>query len=297
MTELGEHDILSIYDIDSIPRRRALEVIEGLLREESSKSIGAFQQTPFYPIEFHSNIFHRIAKARAIYSLHYHLAHEVPAYEATGDSATVDMAVHLTGHGEHIPYGNLASIGGFREPSCDSSLGFAISYRGLKIIPVPVPDVGQTPGSISEIWSQGVRWYRGCDLYWRELFDAGLSVRTVAQTGFTLWNNLRWFALVPLIIVFSVIFSGTVTTITPWLAAALLFIIALRHYELYHAYCHFCDLCEPTVPRTKLEEWFISWLGPYLIVRVIWSFVPIWYYVQVVTGRQIRQASTKKESR
>lgn len=290
---VGGSDIISVYDADSVPDPRAHEFIQRYAAKADLGVVGAFQQSPFYPLSQDLAFIARVGHARAIHSLSYHLCHELPNYLSSVDGNLLRMSVHLTGHGEHITASGLNETGGFLEPSCDSSLGFAISYCGLKIVPIPYPDTAQTPHELGEIWRQGIRWYRGCDLYWREIKRTTDVKFAAVSTFLTLCNNLRWGAVIPVIII---TFLGLeMSQVTHSLFIFVIILLILRHIFMLRGYN---VLSENAINHDHnaigLPYWLCEWFIPYALNRVFWSFVPLSYYVLSLTQTRIRHQSTKK---
>src|SRR5262249_306909 len=117
--------MISVFDADSLPDQRMVSVLHHWRRETGDYDrTGGLQQAPFQPITWRGSPLVILAQGRAIHSLVYHYCYEQPTYRATCRLWPLIMSVHLTGHGEHLPFRALEAAGGFREPSCDSSLGF-----------------------------------------------------------------------------------------------------------------------------------------------------------------------------
>jgi cellulose synthase/poly-beta-1,6-N-acetylglucosamine synthase-like glycosyltransferase len=294
--ELTGLSMISVFDADSLPDRRMVNVLRQWRRQAGDYDrTGALQQPPFYPIASRGSPLMAIAQGRAIHSLVYHYCYEQPAYRATCRSWPLVMSVHLTGHGEHLPFRALEAAGGFREPSCDSSLGFALSYLGFSIVPVPIPDVSQTPQRLKDIWEQGVRWYRGCDLYWRELRRLGMTISRLIKASLTLVNNLRWFMIWPATIL-ALMLSWPVE---PFHSKTLLIAAAAacygRHILMYFAYGQLANMAKTRIPLPGLASWLTTLFLSYAMMRVIWSLVPYHYYLNRLLRRDIGQASTPKD--
>jgi cellulose synthase/poly-beta-1,6-N-acetylglucosamine synthase-like glycosyltransferase len=292
---LTPHSIISVYDADSIADARILPVLNRWWEDTHRKPFcGALQQAPFYPIYPVRNALQAIAQARAIHSLVYHYCYEQPAYRASQSSGSFRMSVHLTGHGEHILYGALQRVGGFRQPSCDSSLGFALSYMGYSILPVAIPDISQTPLRIWDVWHQGLRWYRGCDLYWRELRRSGLTFSRGVQTYLTLWNNIRWFALWPItaLVVLPSVFSGL--AVIHLLVVVITSLCYIRHMLMFRAYRQMATISGIETARPSLWQWASYQFLAYVVLRSIWSMVPLAHYIRVLLRHPVKDESTPK---
>ena len=295
--ELCENSLVSVYDCDSVPDRRILTYLRewrsGALSEPCS---GAVQQAPFYPLNQVCTPFELIAQARAIHSLVYHYCYEHPAYLATQSRAGFGMSIHLTGHGEHILFSALKSAGGFREPSCNSSLGFSLSYLGYTITPIPLPDVSQTPTRIFDIWNQGLRWYRGCDLYYRELQRLGRTAPRVLQALMTCWNNVRWFAIGPIMLLtgFMEFTSVSFTAVTNVLVGMFAVSFYVRHLLMLRAYRQLAGISRRDVANQQLWKWASYQFLAYVMLRLIWSLIPLYYYFLVLLGRPLSQETTPK---
>jgi cellulose synthase/poly-beta-1,6-N-acetylglucosamine synthase-like glycosyltransferase len=289
-------DLISIYDADSLIRGDVYDLISAMGHAQSARRIGAYQQAPFYPVipgRFGSI---PLAYGRAVYSLTYHYCYERPHYSRTGKRWALGMSTHLTGHGEHIVPLALKHAGGFQEPSCDSSLGFALSYLDYEIVPIPCPDVGQTPDHVDQIWYQGLRWYRGCDLYLREACRLGFSCKRIAQTLLTLWNNAIWALIWPVYLALAVVTEIRSPTVALYPALLLLLAIYIRHLLMYFAYRQLA--CFANKPETimGLGTWGTELFVKYVVIRFAWCFVPWHHYARVALGRGVANESTPKRS-
>src|SRR5947209_18941305 len=101
------------------------------------------------------------------------------------------------------------------------------------------------PRNIEGCLGQGLRWYQGCELYWRELWRLGATPSRVIKMILTLANNLRWFLLWPvtlLLLVFSWPIESTVSRTVLTLCVVACY---ARHIVMYLAYkqlAHFSNV-------------------------------------------------------
>lgn len=298
-SELTDDHFISVYDVDSIPDSRAFQYIVDYLEinDLDGAPLIAFQQSPFYPLKRQRSFLPNVAISRNIHSLNYHYTAELTAYRKSETRNPWRMSIHLTGHGEHISLRALRAAGGFRPPSCDSSLGFALSYLDVPIIPIPIPDVASSPIRLSVVYRQGMRWYNGCDLYIREFGKAPYHLRNLVLAALTFLNNLRWGLLGPSCVIASIVVvrqgkSASAKVLAP---SALLLALFTRHVLLYEAYRQLWRFAGSTRCYTPLSLLQWTCLFPaYLILRLAWSLPPWHYYALRLFGRSVKLGSTPK---
>ena len=291
--------LISVYDCDSLPDRRAHAHIETYVRDEPALNDACFQQCSFYPVSNRiDDIEQLLSIGRSIYSLHYHLTSEVTTMRRCERSAAFRMAMQLIGHGEHFSFRTLAGAGGFTPPSCDSRLGYNLSFRDVPIVLIPIPDVATTPRKIRDIYKQGLRWYSGCELYWRERQSVTRTFAAYLMCWLTFYNNLHWFFF-PLVIAaasLSVIVSADFTGILG--LAVLAILLFARHLFLRSGYIL---LLNQTRILDKLQylpsvfKWAGPFFGAFVIMRLIWCIPPWHYYLLLLSRRIVAPGSTFKD--
>lgn len=299
--EIKDTDFLSIYDCDSIPDARAVKFISKYLIKNNingNKPI-VFQQSAYYPLKEQRFSLSMIANARNIHSLNYHYTAELTSYFSSENFNFLRMSVHLIGHGEHIRFSALKEAGGFCPPSCDSSLGFALSYRNIPIVPIPIPDISQSPDKISVVYMQGLRWYNGCDLYIREFYKIRPTLRIYGLASLTFLNNLRWFFFPIICLIAVMIIICTRTDTLNFYFVYFFAILALcRHFLIFFAYKQLHEFAKDRINTTtpNLLSWMTQYLLAYGIMRLIWSIPPWQYYILKLFGRKVYITSTPKSS-
>lgn len=278
---LGPGTIVSVYDSDSQIDPTVFDAIALLPPER----LCAYQQSPFYPLpDSFLPTTAALAAAQAIHSTSYHFSTELPAYRRSrlGRGAVT----HLIGHGEHMTLEALRAAGGFQPPSCDSSLGFALSYRTIPILPIPVVDTAGTALNLRDTWAQCARWFAGCDLFWRERRSAPGPTRR--RTAAALVNNLRWMAGPPLVLG-GVMLAGRGRRAK--VAAVLGSGALLRHVALRRGY-NYLAVAAGRSP-IALRTW-LGWFPYYVLFRIIWSLPPWAHYLRLLRGQHLMPRSTPK---
>ena len=293
-TELDRYQYISIYDCDSLPDIRAMEYIDAL--SHSDKTHHVFQQIPFYPDVFGDNILEKIALARNIHSLNYSYSCEMVTFGKSTRQNPLRMSIHLLGHGEHMPYRTIELGGGFNPPFCDSALGFSLSFNEVPIYIIPYPDISTSPTSIRDSYQQGVRWYAGCDLYWREyrslIGSSHGSMLKMIKLAFTLLNNIRWGTL-PLLCVILLFNENTL-----FFVPTILLLLFIRHMVLLKSYQQLSSASKVNKEKhneLSQRQWASLYL-PYLIMRFIWSLVPVEYYLRSLFNRPYQRVPTPKRA-
>jgi hypothetical protein len=300
--ELDDDDFLSVYDCDSLPALRAFYYIDFYQSNctiNTQKNV-VFQQSPFYPIIQIQNLFSMIAQSRAIHSLNYHYTAELTSYFKSERFNPIRMSIHLTGHGEHIKFSALKEAGGFCPPSCDSSLGFALSYRNIPIIPIPIPDMSQSPETIADMYLQGLRWYNGCNLYLREFKKNQPTLKVYILAILSFLNNLRWFLFPPICLI-SIFLTLSIYKSTLSCSVIAIFgtLVFIRHCVLFLSYKQLYQFGNQAI-HIKLPSfliWSTYYFICYLVMRLIWSIPPWHYYILKLLDKPIAITSTPKKEK
>jgi len=281
------YDYISIYDCDSFVDTRAMDYINTFSYEHNH----VFQQIPFYPNVFGDDFLQDIALTRNIHSLNYTYSCEIITFHKSISRNPFRMSTHLLGHGEHMPKKTIDYGGGFRPPFCDSALGFSLSFLEVPIHIIPYPDISSSPSSIYDSYQQGVRWYAGCDLYWREYRRIQpKDIKVYVKLLYTLMNNIRW-SIFPLACIY-LFHKGfyEVTTII----VGLLFV---RHLLLFSSYQQLSNIAKDHLTLVvTISKWIYLFL-PYLLMRLIWSIAPIEYYLRLIFKKPFRRIPTPKDVR
>lgn len=169
----------AVYDADSRPDRRVL--LELNHTSKKYKDVQAFQQGSLYFADYDnlpSGILGWYLKSRPFYNMRFCFYRELPAFFRSINKMrsknwllrTVTASPnHFLGHGEFIQKKLMDQFGQFPHPSADTSMGTMLSFYGYAIAPLATFDCGQTPASIRDLFFQGITWYSGCSLYWRDL--------------------------------------------------------------------------------------------------------------------------------
>ncbi|AFZ22049.1 glycosyltransferase [Allocoleopsis franciscana] len=299
---LRDCDFVSVYDCDSVPDARAFQFLSNylVLNNINQEQMIAFQQSPYYPLKEGNISVEIIATSRNIHSLNYHYTAEITSYFRTENFNPLRMAIHLTGHGEHIKFSALKHAGGFSPPSCDSSLGFALSYRNIPIVSIPIPDTSPSPSKIFDMYMQGLRWYNGCNLYIQELNNVKPTLRVYTNALLSFVNNLRWFLITPLCLIaaISILILAIIKKSNYYLAYILILVIVtlFRHFLLFYAYQQLHDFAKPKVNTVlpNLWSWMTKYFLCYLVMRLIWSIPPWHYYVLQFLNKNVVITSTPK---
>jgi hypothetical protein len=298
--QIKDADFISVYDCDSIPDSRVFKFISKYLvfANISQEQMIAFQQSPYYPLKNHQFSLETIAKYRNIHSLNYHYTAELTSYFRSESFNPIRMSVHLTGHGQHIRFSALKEAGGFIPPSCDSSLGFALSYKSIPIVSIPIPDVSQSTDKISDMYMQGLRWYNGCDLYIREVKKNKPELKIYVSALFTFFNNLRWFLLSPICLIAIVKILLAKEKFSYNFIYILVILLLIRHCLLAFAYKQLDKFAKETSHTVlpKISLWMTQYFLGYLLVRLIWSLPPWHYYILQFMGKKVEITSTHKSS-
>jgi hypothetical protein len=227
--------IVGVYDADSKPEPSVMKELKCI------RSAGrAFQQQPVYIRSFA----HRFSKAsflrvfaltRVLYSYHFSFK-EIHGCLLSGGSWDYRLG-HFTGHGYFVHLDLLDECGGFSPPSCDTTLGYQISLRHETVLPLKAYDYCEVPNSWSAFFWQGVVWYNGCRLYWREWHRAGrpMDSRCLLKLSWVTATNLSW-AVLPWIWFGLLIIShdtlsvlGLVSVVAFWLLPYTILLAELRH--------------------------------------------------------------------
>ena len=92
----------------------------------------------------------------------------------------------------------LPRFGGFDPPSCDTTLGYKLSFGGIPFVLMQTRDLSEVPHDPKTIFKQGIVWFNGCELYLREYFKGKKSDHSVANTRNyyrilqVFFTNLSW---------------------------------------------------------------------------------------------------------
>lgn len=293
---LRPDDYVGVFDADSRPDPVALDFIK---RTDSPAE--AFQTVPLYlPDPLRGTLLESIAQAKFLLNFHYFLCREAPFYLASGSAMHREgrllFCMHLLGHGQFIRLESLIESGGFRPPSCDSTLGFSLGALSKSIRPLPVLDMGTTPRRISTSFWQGVVWYNGVSLINREIGRLGLTGRPRAWPGLITraLDNVRWGLAPPLLL--SAMAVLIVLDPRSLLCLPLVLIgYVLRDlwgWRLFQTVRTWTS--DPEVPDVELRDWIRYALLNALITRLAWSMSPLYVLVCRLMGRVVELRKTDR---
>lgn len=284
---------VGVYDADSDIDGRATFIVQnGCLAPDGDM---VYQQVPLYPINHNaSSVLSTVAQSRALYSIGYCLAHELPVYWDTVQRAKEKRqfrrGAHLIGHGYFIRIDVLEALGGFKNPSCDSSLGFAIAYAQVPITPIPIPDVADTPLTLKGIFFQGVVWFNGMLLYRREERN-NISLDGYvggALSSFFTVNNLRW-SLIPVIYMIAVSLIILVDPRAGFTVCSSLWLLHFTKYcLLYWPYRSLCKARKQgkSGPCSFWRRWLLLSFAHTTFMRLFWALPPLLVYGYNLIGRE-----------
>ena len=294
---LTRRDFVAVYDADSVPDGMIIEFIQ---RYRGKARV--FQQPNLYPLTWEClSVLGRLAQARALLNLHYMLDRELSAYFSSegqhGSKKGISHATHLTGHGEFIRLDCLCEAGGFRFPSCDTTLGYALSLRGEGIVAAPVIDVGTTPETLAGIFWQGVVWFNGVTLFPRErarLEARWTSHRILAYCRRTR-DNLRWW-LLPVSVLFIHLGSGVLVPMVAAVGcAASLGAYVVRDLMGLRLYVRMLRLrSRDTGESVPWHRWLAFSLGNAMVTRWVWAVCPVYVYGCRLLGLEPRLQKTER---
>ena len=192
---------VGVFDADSAPEHGTITEV---LARAADSTVAAFQQAPLYVGRWERFAGGRASLpadlfclARALYS-HIFSFKESFGYLLSGSALDLRLH-HFTGHGYFVRSDLLEHVGGFRPPSCDTTLGYRLSLAGQRIALLERRDVSEVPDTPPDLMRQGVVWFNGCELYWREYCEAKASgtlaptpVRTAARLAQVALTNASW---------------------------------------------------------------------------------------------------------
>ncbi len=198
---------VGVFDADSAPEPGTITEV---LARGADRTIAAFQQAPLYAGRWErfaggwaslpSDLF---CLGRALYS-HVFSFKESFGYLLSGSHLDIRLH-HFTGHGYFVRSDVLERVGGFRAPSCDTTLGYRLSLAGHRIALLAKRDVSEVPDTPRDLMRQGIVWFNGCELYRREYRDAKASgtlaptpMRTAVRLAQVAFTNASW-AFLPIV--------------------------------------------------------------------------------------------------
>ncbi len=198
---------IGVYDADSLPQKGTIKEV---IARASRKNVRVMQQAPLYigRWERFNSSYHRLlidsfCLSRALYS-HMFSFKEAIGYLFSGGKWDFRLH-HLIGHGYFIEEGLLNELGNFSPPSCDTSLGYKISFANYHIELLQSYDISEVPDNLRDIRNQGLVWFNGCELYQKEYANtknAHCSKKTTIRSKIRLlqviMTNASW-AFLPII--------------------------------------------------------------------------------------------------
>lgn len=166
--------IVAIYDIDSRPDKKILEIVDNLL--EKNKSVNIFQQVSSYCNNLNNliGINKIISASDALAQTKWSLGFEYQLYLLYNKLISKNKLrplVYCIGHGLYVRNSFLKYIDGFSEvnPNDDLSFGYQASVLGECIIPIPLLDKCNISFDYKETVSQYKYWSKGSNLYYQDI--------------------------------------------------------------------------------------------------------------------------------
>jgi len=284
---------IGVYDADSSPQSGT---IHELLNLSKSGAECVYQQAPLYTKSWErfkeqGNFFkHIFCLSRALYS---HLFSYKESFGYLCSGGLFDLRLHhFTGHGYFVRLDTLQRFGGFDPPSCDTTLGYKLSFGGIPFVLMQTRDLSEVPHDPKTIFRQGIVWFNGCELYLREYFKGKKSVHRVEsvrnycrilQVFFTnlSWSFLPIFWSITCILTFNTCPADWSLAIGLWLSF---------RYVIWIDMLSLDKECSKVLSVNKII--FSPIMAP---ISVIWGcFSPLRYYHQKILRGQIELVKTNR---
>lgn len=285
---------VGIYDADSSPQEGT--VLELLQLSQNSKEC-VYQQAPLYtkswqrfeaPSRLLSSAF---GLSRALYS-HIFSYKESFGYLCSGGVLDIRLH-HFTGHGYFVRLDTLERFGGFDPPSCDTTLGYKLTFGGVPFALMQTRDLSEVPHDLSMIYRQGIVWFNGCEMYLRE-YERACALSS--NSASTLRNHIR------ITQVFLTNLSWSCLPIC-W-CIALLLTYEAASYEWHLALCSWLslrlmmwfDMLSLDVENSRRVPLLTLIFSPLVTpISVLWGCLsPLTYYLRKITRSHLELMKTQR---